>query len=305
MTKRQVVICNELTKDYGSGNGLFGLNLAINQGEIFGLVGPNGAGKSTFIKLLMDLVKPTSGSARIFGKDTQRFSLDLKRRIGYLPGELMQFPGVTAGYILNLLLNLRGVRDRVHLYYLAERLQLDLTRKYQNLSHGNKQKVGLVQALMHKPELLILDEPTLGLDPIVQREVREILQEQVALGNTVILSSHIMSEVENICSRIGLIHQGKVLRLGTLTDLRTTKIHKVQALLGGKPPSDIELRTVGARDIEVQDHLLSFQVQGSVDAVMKLLSKTDVEELDSRELSLEEVFFSEVDNKTQKSGAST
>ncbi|MEN9304973.1 MAG: hypothetical protein RL733_754 [Actinomycetota bacterium] len=305
MTEREVVICNELTKDYGSGNGLFGLNLAINQGEIFGLVGPNGAGKSTFIKLLMDLVKPTSGSARIFGKDTQRFSLDLKRRIGYLPGELMQFPGVTAGYILNLLLNLRGVRDRVHLYYLAERLQLDLTRKYQNLSHGNKQKVGLVQALMHKPELLILDEPTLGLDPIVQREVREILQEQVALGNTVILSSHIMSEVENICSRIGLIHQGKVLRLGTLTDLRTTKIHKVQALLGGKPPSDIELRTVGARDIEVQDHLLSFQVQGSVDAVMKLLSKTDVEELDSRELSLEEVFFSEVDNKTQKSGAST
>jgi ABC-2 type transport system ATP-binding protein len=305
MTEREVVICNELTKDYGSGNGLFGLNLAINQGEIFGLVGPNGAGKSTFIKLLMDLVKPTSGSARIFGKDSQRFSLDLKRRIGYLPGELMQFPGVTAGYILNLLLNLRGVRDRVHLYYLAERLQLDLTRKYQNLSHGNKQKVGLVQALMHKPELLILDEPTLGLDPIVQREVREILQEQVALGNTVILSSHIMSEVENICSRIGLIHQGKVLRLGTLTDLRTTKIHKVQALLGGKPPSDIELRTVGARDIEVQDHLLSFQVQGSVDAVMKLLSKTDVEELDSRELSLEEVFFSEVDNKTQKSGAST
>jgi ABC-2 type transport system ATP-binding protein len=305
MTEREVVICNELTKDYGSGNGLFGLNLAINQGEIFGLVGPNGAGKSTFIKLLMDLVKPTSGSARIFGKDSQRFSLDLKRRIGYLPGELMQFPGVTAGYILNLLLNLRGVRDRVHLYYLAERLQLDLTRKYQNLSHGNKQKVGLVQALMHKPELLILDEPTLGLDPIVQREVREILQEQVALGNTVILSSHIMSEVENICSRIGLIHQGKVLRLGTLTDLRTTKIHKVQALLGGKPPSDSELRTVGARDIEVQDHLLSFQVQGSVDAVMKLLSKTDVEELDSRELSLEEVFFSEVDNKTQKSGAST
>ena len=297
MTELEVVVCRELTKDYGSGNGLFGLNLAIERGEVFGLVGPNGAGKSTFIKLLMDLVKPTSGSASIFGKDTQKNSLELKRKIGYLPGELMQFPAVTAGYILNLLLNLRGVRDRANLFYLAERLQLDLNRKYQDLSHGNKQKVGLVQAMMHRPELLILDEPTLGLDPIVQREVREILNEHVAAGNTVILSSHIMSEVESICSRIGLIHQGKVLKLGTLAELRTTKIHKVQALLGGALPKDSELRVAGAQEIEWQNNLLSFQVQGSVNSTMKLLSNFDVLELDSRELSLEEVFFSEVDNK--------
>lgn len=297
MTELEVVVCRELTKDYGSGNGLFGLNLAIERGEVFGLVGPNGAGKSTFIKLLMDLVKPTSGSASIFGKDTQKNSLELKRKIGYLPGELMQFPAVTAGYILNLLLNLRGVRDRANLFYLAERLQLDLNRKYQDLSHGNKQKVGLVQAMMHRPELLILDEPTLGLDPIVQREVREILNEHVAAGNTVILSSHIMSEVESICSRIGLIHQGKVLKLGTLAELRTTKIHKVQALLSGALPKDSELRVAGAQEIEWQNNLLSFQVQGSVNSTMKLLSGFDVLELDSRELSLEEVFFSEVDNK--------
>ena len=297
MTELEVVVCRELTKDYGSGNGLFGLNLAIERGEVFGLVGPNGAGKSTFIKLLMDLVKPTSGSASIFGKDTQKNSLELKRKIGYLPGELMQFPAVTAGYILNLLLNLRGVRDRANLFYLAERLQLDLNRKYQDLSHGNKQKVGLVQAMMHRPELLILDEPTLGLDPIVQREVREILNEHVAAGNTVILSSHIMSEVESICSRIGLIHQGKVLKLGTLAELRTTKIHKVQALLSGALPKDSELRAAGAQGIEWQNNVLSFQVQGSVNSTMKLLSGFDVLELDSRELSLEEVFFSEVDNK--------
>jgi len=297
MTELEVVVCRELTKDYGSGNGLFRLNLAIERGEVFGLVGPNGAGKSTFIKLLMDLVKPTSGSASIFGKDTQKNSLELKRKIGYLPGELMQFPAVTAGYILNLLLNLRGVRDRANLFYLAERLQLDLNRKYQDLSHGNKQKVGLVQAMMHRPELLILDEPTLGLDPIVQREVREILNEHVAAGNTVILSSHIMSEVESICSRIGLIHQGKVLKLGTLAELRTTKIHKVQALLSGALPKDSELRVAGAQEIEWQHNLLSFQVQGSVNSTMKLLSGFDVLELDSRELSLEEVFFSEVDNK--------
>lgn len=297
MTELEVVVCRELTKDYGSGNGLFGLNLAIERGEVFGLVGPNGAGKSTFIKLLMDLVKPTSGSASIFGKDTQKNSLELKHKIGYLPGELMQFPAVTAGYILNLLLNLRGVRDRANLFYLAERLQLDLNRKYQDLSHGNKQKVGLVQAMMHRPELLILDEPTLGLDPIVQREVREILNEHVAAGNTVILSSHIMSEVESICSRIGLIHQGRVLKLGTLAELRTTKIHKVQALIGGTLPKDTELRAAGGQEIEWQDQLLSFQVQGSVNSIMKLLSGFEVIELDSRELSLDEVFFFEVDNQ--------
>jgi ABC-2 type transport system ATP-binding protein len=151
--------------------------------------------------------------------------------------------------------------------------------------------------MMHRPELLILDEPTLGLDPIVQREVREILNEHVAAGNTVILSSHIMSEVESICSRIGLIHQGKVLKLGTLAELRTTKIHKVQALLSGALPKDSELRAAGAQGIEWQNNVLSFQVQGSVNSTMKLLSSFDVLELDSRELSLEEVFFSEVDNK--------
>lgn len=297
MAERDVVICKGLTKDYGSGNGLFGLNLKISAGEVFGLVGPNGAGKSTFIKLLMDLVNPTSGTATIFGKDSQKDSLELKRDMGYLPGELLQFPSVTAGYILNLLLNLRGISDRRKLHELADRLQLDLSRKYQELSHGNKQKVGLIQAIAHQPKLLILDEPTLGLDPIVQREVRQIVKEHVALGNTVILSSHIMSEVETICSRIGLINQGKVIREGTLSELRTTKIHKIQALINGELPSSINLKDVGAEDIEVDGNALSFQVRGSVNKVMKLLSGFELVELDSRELSLEEVFFSEVDNQ--------
>lgn len=297
MAERNVVICEGLTKDYGSGNGLFDLNLTIAKGEVFGLVGPNGAGKSTFIKLLMDLVNPTSGTAKIFGKDSQKDSLELKKEMGYLPGELLQFPSVTAGYILNLLLNLRGISERENLYSLAERLQLDLSRKYQELSHGNKQKVGLIQAIAHKPKLLILDEPTLGLDPIVQREVREIVKEHVAQGNTVILSSHIMSEVESICSRIGLINKGKILRVGTLAELRTTKVHKVEALLNGALPDHLALKTVGAEDIEIDDNRLSFQVRGSVNEVMKLLSRFEIAELDSRELSLEEVFFSEVDNQ--------
>lgn len=297
MAERDVVICKRLTKDYGAGNGLFDLNLSIAAGEVFGLVGPNGAGKSTFIKLLMDLVNPTSGTATIFGKDSQKASLELKKDMGYLPGELLQFPSVTAGYILNLLLNLRGISDRTKLHELAERLQLDLSRKYQELSHGNKQKVGLIQAIAHQPKLLILDEPTLGLDPIVQREVREIIKEHVAQGNTVILSSHIMSEVETICSRIGLIQLGKIIKVGTLSELRSSKIHKVQAVISGDMPKTSELKNIGVENIEVTENQLSFQVRGSVSGVMKLLSGFEVTELDSRELSLEEVFFSEVDNQ--------
>ncbi len=290
----EIVICSNLTKDYGSGNGLFDLNLSIYQGEVFGLIGPNGAGKSTFIKLLMDLIRPTSGSAKIFGLDSRNDSLELKRVMGYLPGELMQFPSVTAGYILNLLLNLRGKKERNHLYSLADRLQLDLTRKYQDLSHGNKQKVGLVQAMMHQPKLLILDEPTLGLDPIVQREFRNIIKEYVASGNTVILSSHIMSEVETVCNRIGLINQGRVLKEGTMAELRSTLIHKVSVLFEGSLPEVAELEKAGAEAIEIDQNSLRFQIKGSVDSAVKALSRYNVLEFDSRELSLEEVFYSEV-----------
>ena len=290
----EIVICSNLTKDYGSGNGLFDLNLSIYQGEVFGLIGPNGAGKSTFIKLLMDLIRPTSGSAKIFGLDSRNDSLELKRVMGYLPGELMQFPSVTAGYILNLLLNLRGKKERSHLYSLSDRLQLDLSRKYQDLSHGNKQKVGLVQAMMHQPKLLILDEPTLGLDPIVQREFRNIIKEYVASGNTVILSSHIMSEVETICNRIGLINQGRVLKEGTMAELRSTLIHKVSVLFEGSLPEVAELERAGAEAIEIEQNSLRFQIKGSVDLAVKALSRYNILEFDSRELSLEEVFYSEV-----------
>ena len=295
MNTQNVVVCSNLTKDYGGGNGLFDLNLNLRKGEVFGLVGPNGAGKSTFIKLLMDIVRPTRGEASIFGLDSRRDSLELKKRIGYLPGELMQFPSVTAGYILNLLSNLRGMSDKTPINIYAERLQLDLNRKYQDLSHGNKQKVGLIQALMHSPDLVILDEPTLGLDPIVQREVKLIIKELIASEKTIVLSSHIMNEVETVCTRIGLINHGKVLKEGTLSELRQTRVHKVTVLFDGEIPTADELKNVGAESIEVEGKSVNLQMRGSVDRVMKLLSKFTIEEFDSRELSLEEVFFSEVE----------
>ncbi len=288
------VACMGLTKDYGSNNGLFDCNLTINHGEIFGLIGPNGAGKSTLIKLLMDLIKPTSGSAQIFSKDTQIDSLELKRMIGYLPGELMQFPGVTVEYILTLLLNLRGIDDKSPMYKISESLQLDITRRFQDLSHGNKQKVGLVQAFMHNPRILILDEPTLGLDPVIQRELQRMIEDYVANGNTVILSSHVLSEVESICHRISLINEGRIVRMGTLDELRSTRIHKVIALIKGKVPHKDELARNHAENINIDGELLSFQIRGSFDSVLKTLADYQVVEFDSRELSLEEVFFSEV-----------
>jgi ABC-2 type transport system ATP-binding protein len=289
-----VIRCEKLSKDYGSNNGLFDCNLTVKSGEVFGLIGPNGAGKSTLLKLLMDSIKPSSGSAEIFDLDTQQHSLELKGRIGYLPGELMDFPSVTAGYILNLLLNLRGIEDRERLKMISSRLQLDLNRKYQELSHGNKQKVGLVQAFMHNPELLILDEPTIGLDPVIQRELRTMVQEVVQEGKTVLLSSHVLSDVESVCSRIGLIIGGRIVREGTLAELRSERIHKITASFIGKKPTSTQLITSGATEVVVTKDSVYFESNGSINEILQLLSHFQVSELDSRELSLEEVFFSEV-----------
>ncbi len=295
MKQQEVVIrCEKLSKDYGSNNGLFDCNLTVKSGEVFGLIGPNGAGKSTLLKLLMDSIKPSSGSAEIFDLDTQQHSLELKARIGYLPGELMDFPSVTAGYILNLLLNLRGIEDRERLKMISTRFQLDLNRKYQELSHGNKQKVGLVQAFMHNPELLILDEPTIGLDPVIQRELRTMVQEVIQEGKTVLLSSHVLSDVESVCSRIGLIIGGRIVREGTLAELRSERIHKITASFIGKKPTSTQLITSGATEVVVTKDSVYFESNGSINEILQLLSHFQVSELDSRELSLEEVFFSEV-----------
>ena len=182
------VQCRGLTKDYGQGHGLFDLDLAIGRGEVFGFVGPNGAGKTTTIRLLMDLIRPDRGTASILGLDSRHDSRRIKQRVGYLPGELPAFPGVSAGYVVGLLAGLRGGVDPTRIAALAERLDLDLGRRYQSLSHGNKQKVHLVQAFMHAPEVLILDEPTLGLDPLMQREFRAMVAEAAAAGSTVLLS---------------------------------------------------------------------------------------------------------------------
>ena len=291
MTK--AVVCAGLTKDYGQGRGVFDLDLEIEQGEILGLVGPNGAGKTTTIRMLMDLVRPDRGSATILGLDARRDSLAVKRKVGYLPGELPQYPGVTAGYVIGLLAGLRGGVDPERIAALADRLGLDLDRRYDKLSHGNKQKVHLVSAFMHRPELLILDEPTLGLDPIVQQTFRGMVTEAAADGATVVLSSHVLSEVESVCDRIALVGAGRLFRLGSLTELRTVRAHRVEAVV--EHPGDVDelARVPGVSDAHVDLSLVTCTVQGSHGPLLAWLGGCGVLELDSRELSLEEVFLSE------------
>jgi ABC-2 type transport system ATP-binding protein len=287
------ITCSGLTKDYGNGHGVFDLDLDVAQGETFGFIGPNGAGKTTTIRLLMDLIRPDRGTATLLGLDSRRESLAIKRRVGYLPGELVQFPGVTAGYVIGLLAGVRGGVDPARITALAERFNLDLGRRYESLSHGNKQKVGLIQAFMHKPELIILDEPTLGLDPLIQREFRHVIAESVADGATVFLSSHVLSEVELICDRIGLIRDGRLERVGSLNQLRTLRIHRIEAVFTGRLKADDLAVVPGVTDPAVDDHHLTCAVRGTVAPLLRVLDGAGVVELDSHELSLEEVFLGE------------
>ena len=285
--------CSGLTKDYGQGHGIFDLDLTVRRGGTFGFIGPNGAGKTTTIRLLMDLIRPTRGRAEVLGLDAARDSLAIKRRVGYLPGELAQFPGVTAGYVVGMLAGLRGGVAPERISALAERFEIDLGRKYDTLSHGNKQKVGLIQAFMHEPELLILDEPTIGLDPLMQREFHLLVQESAARGATVFLSSHVLSEVELICDQIGLIRDGRLLRVGSLADFRSLRIHHVEAVFTGRLTATDLAHIPGVTEPKVEDHLATCAVRGSVAPLLASLSVAGVTELDSHELSLEEVFLAE------------
>ena len=286
--------CRSVTKNYGSDRGVFDLDLDVRRGEVFGFIGPNGAGKTTTIRLLMDLVRPDRGSVRVVGLDAHRDSLAIKRRVGYLPGELAQFPGVRASYVIGLLAGLRGGVEPERIATLAARFDIDLRRKYEELSHGNKQKVALIQAFMHEPDVLVLDEPTLGLDPLMQREFRTLVRESAAAGRTVFLSSHVLSEVEQICDRIALISHGRLLQVGSLTELRAMRAHRVEARFEGELRAEEVASLPGVSAAAVEDHHFSCTVQGPIAPLLHRLEDAGVVELDSHEMTLEEVFFAHI-----------
>lgn len=289
------VRCSGLTKDYGAGNGLFDLDLEVRTGEVFGFVGPNGSGKSTTIRLLMNLISADRGSATLFGLDSCRQSTELKRRVGYLPGELPLYPGMRAGQVVTLLARLRGGVPQVSIAQLADRFDLDLSRKYSELSHGNKQKVSLVQAFMHDPDLLILDEPTLGLDPLIQREFIDLVRQRSRAGVTILLSSHVLSEVQVACDRIGLIRAGRLARTGSLEELRTIRKHRIEAVVADEADLPALSALPGVTEVRHEGQRWEFTVTGDMGPAVGVLIQAGLAEIDSAELSLEEVFLAEFD----------
>jgi len=282
-----------LTKSYGGKRGIVDVSFQVEEGEVFGFLGPNGAGKTTTIRLLMALLHADAGSARIAGLDCWKQSLEIKRLIGYMPGEPALDPNLTGGQILEYFAHLRGGVDYAYLKQLIQRFQLDTSRKFRQYSTGNKRKVVLIQAFMHRPRLLILDEPTSGLDPLNQQEFDRMVKEAQAEGRTVFLSSHILSEVEKTCTRVGIIRDGRLVRIGDVAEVKAIKRYEITITFANAIPTETFKTLDGVADVETLNHghAVRLAMQGSADAVIKAAARFPVVSLTSYEPSLEDIFL--------------
>ena len=284
------VAVEHLTKSYGKRRGVVDLTFEIEPGEIFGYLGPNGAGKTTTIRTLMDFLRPTSGTARVFGLDSRADRVEIHRRVGYLPGEFGLYEHQTGAEYLAFLAHLRGAeRDRIS--ELAERLRLDLSVRIRAQSHGNRQKLGLIQAFMHEPELVILDEPTQGLDPLIQHEFFGLLAEARERGNTVFLSSHVLPEIERSCDRVGVIRDGRLVAVEDIGDLKEKAVRTLEIRFAAPPRPDLFEGVAGVRDVETKGDLVRLTVAGPIDPVVKAMARFEVLDLESHEPSLEDIFL--------------
>jgi ABC-2 type transport system ATP-binding protein len=287
----RVITTSGLSKDYGSGRGLSGLDLEVRQGEVFGFLGPNGAGKSTTMRLLLDLIKPTAGSASVLGLDSRRESLAIRRRVGFLPGDLAPYPKLSGRAFLDYLGRLRGGVDPRARDALAERFDADLDRPVRELSTGNRQKLGLIQAFVHEPELLILDEPIAGLDPLVQQSFHALLAEVSAQGRTVFLSSHTLSEVERVTDRVAILRQGKLVVVDSLENLRNVAVQRLEIEFS-EPVDASEFRALpGVTEVKAAGTTVTVGFEGSADAVVKAAATHEVRSIRPREDDLEDIFL--------------
>jgi ABC-2 type transport system ATP-binding protein len=271
---------------------LFELDLEVQRGEVFGFLGPNGAGKSTTMRLLLDLIRPTSGSASLLGLDAHADSLAIRRRIGFLAGDFGLYPKLTGAAVLDYLAELRGGVDRWRRDALAERFGAELNRPIRELSTGNRQKLGLIQAFMHDPELLILDEPIAGLDPLVQQSFHALLAECTAQGGTVFLSSHTLSEVERVTHRLAILRQGRLVVVDSLENLRRVAVQRLEIEFADPPPAAAAFETLpGVREVTATGATLTVAFEGSADAVVKAAAAHEVRAIRSRDDDLEEIFL--------------
>lgn len=285
-----VIEAKGLSKKYGSFTALQPLNLSVNKGEVLGYLGPNGSGKTTTIRLLLGLIKASSGHAEIFGLNAQKQKVEVHKRTAYVPGETMLWPSLTGEETLHLLGKLHGEVDVAYRKRLLKRFEFDQNKKVRTYSKGNRQKIALIAALSTRADLLILDEPTSGLDPIMEQAFRESITEARQRGQTVFLSSHILDEVEALCDRVAILRLGKLVEVGTLSEMRHLSALNIEAIFDGKPPKVDQIK--GVSQVKVTGHQLNCQVQGSIAELLSVLSASKPKVLLSREPSLEELFLS-------------
>ena len=292
MNAQSAIHTEGLTKHYGSVRALEDLDLDIQAGEVFGFLGPNGAGKTTTIRTLLDEIRPTRGRAAILGLDTREKSVEIRRHIGYVPGDLALYPRLTGRDTLTYFANLRGGVDWSYVDELAERLDADLSRKVGNLSSGNRQKVGLIQAFMNRPEVLILDEPSSGLDPLVQRTLQKMMRSAAERGCAIFLSSHTLSEVQRVADRVGIIRHGRLVAVESVVGLRSKAMRRVELELDAPVDASVFEAVPGSRDVAVEDHHVAMSFEGNMGELLKAAAdRYTIVDIDSEEADLEEIFL--------------
>lgn len=285
-----VIEINNLTKMYGNIRGITDVSFQVKQGEIFGFIGPNGAGKSTTIRLLLSLIYPTSGSAKIFGKDCITHAPEIKKEIGYLPSEIFYYDNMKVIDLLKYSASFYKKDCTKRIYELAKRMDLDLHKKIDDLSLGNKKKVGIIQGLLHEPKLIILDEPTSGLDPLMQQTFFHLLEEENKKGVTILFSSHILSEVQRLCDRVAIIKDGKIIQVEKMSSLKENNYKKIKVEMSSQI-SNQYFKIDGVTDLTIHDRTASFLFKGNINEVTKKIAALEITNLWVEEPNLEEIFM--------------
>ncbi|MBN1937184.1 MAG: ABC transporter ATP-binding protein [Anaerolineae bacterium] len=284
-----VIEVTNLTKYYGKARGIVDVSFDVEEGEIFGFIGPNGAGKSTTIRLLLSLIHPTSGSAQVFGKDVIAHGPEIRRDIGYLPSEVYYYEGMKVIDLLKYSASFYDCNCTQRLHELSETMELELNRRISDLSYGNKKKVGIVQGLLHSPKLLFLDEPTAGLDPLMQRKFFDLIRKENARGVTVFFSSHILGEVQRLCTRVGIIREGRIAEISDIRTLQQNNYKKVRVMADGLTAAFFDLP--GVTNVQTENSTVNFFFKGDINTVLQKISGIQVADVTIEEPTLEEIFM--------------
>ena len=284
-----IIEVNHLTKYYGKSRGIVDVSFNVEEGEIFGFIGPNGAGKSTTIRLFLSLIYPTKGEAKIFGKDCIKFGPEIRQEIGYLPSEVFYYEGMKVLDLLKYSASFYKKDCTQRLHELSDLMELDLKRRIDDLSYGNKKKVGIVQGLLHQPRLIVLDEPTAGLDPLMQQKFFNLIREENKRGATVFFSSHILGEVQRMCNRVAIIKEGSVIDIQDIKTLQKDNYKKIR--ITANTIDEKRFQVEGVSGLEKTSSMLNFFYKGDINAIMRLISSGEISDLTIEDLTLEEIFM--------------